>query len=53
MSYKTATAHVQHSGLTSQVFRINQRVGLGRVLSAWLFSVCINDLICELISTNQ
>ncbi|VDI80721.1 Hypothetical predicted protein [Mytilus galloprovincialis] len=52
MSYKTATAHVQHSGLTSQVFRIEQGVGQGRVLSAWLFSVFINDLICELLSTH-
>ncbi|CAG2239638.1 unnamed protein product [Mytilus edulis] len=52
MSYKTATAHVQHSGLTSQVFRIEQGVGQGRVLSAWLFSLFINDLICELLSTH-
>lgn len=34
------------------MFRIDQRVGQGRVLSAWLFSVCIYDFICELMSTN-
>lgn len=37
----------------SQVFRIQQGVGQGRVLSAWLFSVFINDLIYELIDTNR
>ena len=51
ISYKTATAHVQCNGITSQVFRIEQ--GVGRVLSAWLFSLFINDLICELLSTNS
>ena len=46
-----ATAHVQCNGINSQVFRIEQ--GVGRVLSAWLFSLFINDLICELLSTNS
>ena len=53
ISYKTATAHVQYNGLTSQVFRIEQGVGQGRVLSAWLFSLFINDLIYELLSTKS
>ncbi|CAG2232008.1 unnamed protein product [Mytilus edulis] len=52
MSYKSASAHVQYNGLTSDNFSISQGVGQGRVLSSWLFSLYINDLILQLISTN-
>lgn len=51
ISYKSATAHVQYNSRTSQVFRIQQGVGQGRVMSAWLFSLFINDLIYQLIDT--
>lgn len=52
MSYKTATAHVQFNLLTSRVFQIKQGVGQGRVMSAWLFGLFINDLITKLLETN-
>jgi hypothetical protein len=52
-SYKTATAHVQYNGLTGQVFRIEQGASQNCVLSAWLFSLFINDLIYELLSTKS
>ena len=51
ISYKSATAHVQYNTRTSQVFRIQQGVGKVRVMSAWLFSLFINDLIYQLIDT--
>lgn len=51
-SYKTATAHVQANSMISQPFRISQGVGQGRVLSAWLFALFINDLILRLLETN-
>ncbi|CAG2200619.1 unnamed protein product [Mytilus edulis] len=52
MSFKTATAHVQYNRLNSQVFPIKQGVGQGRVMSAWLFALFINDLITQLLETN-
>ncbi|CAG2216620.1 unnamed protein product [Mytilus edulis] len=52
MSFKTATAHVQYNRLSSQVFPIKQGVGQGRVMSAWLFALFINDLITQLLETN-
>jgi hypothetical protein len=52
-SYKTETAHVQYNGLTGQVFRIEQGASQDCVLSAWLFSLFINDLIYELLSTKS
>jgi len=52
MSYKTATAHVQFNLLTSRVFQIKQGVGQGRVMSAWLFGLFINDLITKLLETS-
>ncbi|CAC5364242.1 unnamed protein product [Mytilus coruscus] len=51
--YKTATAHVQYKTITSKVFKIEQGVGQGRVMSAWLFSLFNNDLIYQLIESNS
>ena len=51
MPYKSASAHVQYNGYVSDKFLISQGVGQGRVLSAWLFSLYINDLIEQLKST--
>ncbi|CAC5412009.1 unnamed protein product [Mytilus coruscus] len=51
--YKTATAHVQYKTITSKVFKIEQGVGQGRVMSAWLFSLFINDLIYQLIESKS
>lgn len=51
ISYKSATAHVQYNSRISNVFRIQRGVGQGRVMSAWLFALFINDLISHLIET--
>ena len=51
--YKTATANVQYKSLNSKIFNIEQGVGQGRVMSAWLFSLFINDLIYHLIDTQS
>jgi hypothetical protein len=53
MSYKQASAHVQYNGFISNNFAISQEVGQGRVISAWFFSLYINDLISELKAVNS
>ena len=53
MSYKQASAHVQYNGFISNNFAISQGVGQGRVISAWFFSLYINDLISELKAVNS
>ena len=47
-SYKEASACVMYNGHTSCSFPIRQGVGQGRVLSAWMFLLYINDLISSL-----
>jgi hypothetical protein len=53
MSFKQASAHVQYNGFISNNFAISQEVGQGRVISAWFFSLYINDLISELKAVNS
>ena len=53
MSYKQASAHVQYNGFISNNFAISQGAGQGRVISAWFFSLYINDLISELKAVNS
>ena len=48
MSYRQASAHVQYNDFISNNFAISQGFGQGRVISAWFFSLYINDLISEL-----
>ena len=47
-SYTTACVHVAFQGCISNQFNIARGVGQGRVMSAWLFLVFINDLMNEL-----
>jgi hypothetical protein len=44
---------VQYNGFISNNFAISQGVGQGRVISAWFFSLYINDLISELKVVNS
>jgi hypothetical protein len=44
---------VQYNGFISNNFAISQGVGQGRVISAWFFSLYINDLISELKAVNS
>ncbi len=46
--YSSMQSCVSFGGYTSGTFRVEQGVGQGRVLSAWLFSLYINDLLCSL-----
>jgi len=47
-SYHESSACVHHNGCKSRVFPVKQGVGQGRVLSAWMFLVYINDVIYKL-----
>jgi hypothetical protein len=47
-SYRESHACVRYKGETSNLFPVKQGVGQGRVLSAWMFVVYINDLIRRL-----
>jgi hypothetical protein len=49
-SYKCFNVRVQWHGCYSDPIPVKQGVGQGRVLSAWMFLVFINDLVCELDS---
>ena len=53
MSYRQASANVQYNGFISNNFAISQGFGQGRVISAWFFSLYINDLISELKTVNS
>ena len=44
-------SYVKCNGHSSRVFHVRQGVGQGRVLSAWLFTLYINDLLHELDSS--
>ena len=50
--YGNMQSCVLYRGQSSSVFPVRQGVGQGRVLSAWLFLVYINDLIVELSKSN-
>jgi len=47
-SYEESSAIVMHDGCSSSAFSLKQGVGQGRVLSAFMFLVYIDDLIKEL-----
>jgi hypothetical protein len=53
MSYRQASAHVPYNGFISNNFAISHGFGQGRVISAWFFSLYINDLISELKAVNS
>jgi hypothetical protein len=38
-------SYVSFGGSTSSIFKVNQGVGQGRVISAWLFNLYIDDLL--------
>ena len=50
--YRNNYAYVSYMGSDSNVFKVSQGVGQGRVLSAFMFLVYINDLINELCNFN-
>jgi len=52
-SFQEVRAHVLLHGHLSKSYAVNQGVGQGRTLSAWLFLVMINDLISLLESTKS
>lgn len=50
--YNDSKCFVSFGGLNSSLFKISQGVGQGRVLSAFMFLVYINDLLHELCKYN-
>lgn len=51
-SYTQSSACVAYRGCISNTFPLRRGVGQGRVMSAFLFLVYINDLLNELVMTN-
>ena len=51
--YYKSKCFVSFAGINSSLFKVSQGVGQGRVLSAFMFLVYINDLLYELCSTNN
>ncbi|XP_060086129.1 uncharacterized protein LOC132565495 [Ylistrum balloti] len=51
-SFEGVTSYVLYEGKKGTPYPVEQGVGQGRTLSAWLFLVMINDLISELDSSS-
>ncbi len=53
LAYSSMQSFVRFEGLDSSSFPICQGVGQGRVMSAWLFTLFINDILYELESSKR